>query len=244
MNCGHLFNGISGFGLAASWMNWINYMHCEIDPFCNKVMKKHFPNSIEHGDIKTVDFTVYRGIVDVITGGDPCQPSSRAGKRKGKEDGRYLWPEYRRCIEEIRPKIIVNENVPGTIENGILDEKINDLEALGYSWWPPIIIPASATGAPHRRDRVWLVAYLDIFGQQGGEQGVCEVEKKRYGSENSFAMERTQGWLRNDIPASTLMRMDDGIPNGLDRVAALGNSILPQIAFELFKIINSELLNK
>lgn len=155
----HLFNGIGGFGLAAHWMGWVNVMHCEIDPFCNRVMNYHFPNSYQHEDIRTTDFTIWRGRIDLITGGDPCQPSSVAGKRKGKEDERYLWPEYYRAVKEIRPRWIVNENVPGTVSNGILDQKISDLEDAGYSWWAPFIIPASAVGAPHKRDRVWLVAY-------------------------------------------------------------------------------------
>lgn len=237
MKCGHLFNGIGGFALAASWMGWGNYMHCEIDPFCNKVMKKHFPNSIEHGDIKTTDFTVYRGIIDVLTGGDPCQPSSLAGKRKGHEDQRYLWPEYFRAIEEIQPAIIVNENVPGTISNGILDEKISNLEAIGYSWWPPFIIPASASGAPHKRDRVWLVAYSDSIRRKRREQRMQEIAPQGYGKENSFTMERAASWLRNDIPSSTFMRMDDGIPNGLQRIKSLGNSIVPQVAYQIFEVI-------
>lgn len=217
-------------------------MHCEIDPFCNQVMKKHFPNSIQHGDIKTTDFTVYRGIIDICTGGDPCQPSSLAGKRKGHEDQRYLWPENFRAIKEILPTVIVNENVPGTISNGILDEKIGNLETIGYSWWPPFVIPASASGAPHKRDRVWLVAYSDSIRLERREQRMQKMEEKRYGKENSFTMERTDSWLRNDIPSPSFMRMDDGIPNGLQRIKALGNSINPFIAFELFKLIDQYLL--
>jgi len=161
MKCGHLFNGISGFGLAASWMGWENYMHCEIDPFCNKIMKKHFPNSIEHGDIKTTDFTIYRGIIDVLTGGFPCQPYSAAGKRKGESDNRNLWPEMLRAIYEIQPTWIVGENVRGIInwDGGVAFNKIQfDLEIEGYEILP-FLLPACSIGASHQRERVWFVAY-------------------------------------------------------------------------------------
>jgi DNA (cytosine-5)-methyltransferase 1 len=239
MRCGHLFNGVGGFALSASWMGWENVFHCEIDEFCNKVMAKNFPDSIQHGDIKTTDFTIYRGRIDLITGGDPCQPSSRAGKKKGKKDERYLWPEYRRCIEEIRPAFIVNENVVGTIENGILDEKVNDLEALGYSWWPPLIIPASAMGANHQRERVWLVAYSNSNGIQRCWDGE-NIEKNRQGwssgPEDLFNQKQfTRGFESES--ESELIRADDGVPDWLYRVKACGNAISPPISYELFKMI-------
>src|SRR5689334_17677896 len=101
MRCGHLFNGIGGFQLAAHWMGWENVFHCEIDNFCNKVVKKHFPYSICHGDIKAQNWGGYSGTIDLLTGGFPCQPISKAGKRRGEKDVRWLWPEYKRCITEI-----------------------------------------------------------------------------------------------------------------------------------------------
>lgn len=160
MKCGHLFNGIGGFGLAASWMGWENVMHCEIDPFCNKVMNYHFPNSYQHEDIRTTDFTIWRGELDLITGGFPCQPYSAAGKRKGKEDDRHLWPEMLRAIREIQPGWIVGENVRGlTNWNGglVFDEVQADLETEGYEVLP-FLLPAAGVNAPHRRDRIWFVA--------------------------------------------------------------------------------------
>lgn len=239
MRCGHLFNGIGGFALAASWMGWENIFHCEIDEFCNKIMTKNFPYSIQHGDIKTTDFSIYRGRIDLVTGGDPCQPSSRAGKKKGKKDERYLWPEYRRCIKEIQPAFIVNENVVGTIENGILDEKISDLEALGYSWWPPLIIPASAVGANHQRERVWLVAHSNSNGIQGYRNRE-NFEKNRQGREDSQKdlfnqKEFTRGYSSES--ESELIRADDGISDWIHRVKSCGNAISPQVAFEIFKMI-------
>lgn len=179
MRCGHLFNGISGFGLAAHWMGWTNVMHCEIDPFCNKVMSHHFPNSHQHEDIRTTDFTIWRGRIDLITGGFPCQPYSTAGKRKGKEDDRHLWPEMLRAIREIQPGYVVGENVRGlTNWNGglVFDEVQADLEAEGYEVLP-FLLPAAGVGAPHRRDRIWFVAHAIGNGHEradGFRKDRCE----------------------------------------------------------------------
>lgn len=187
MNCGHLFNGIGGFALAAHWMGWNNVMHCEIDPFCNKVMKHHFPNSYQHEDIRTTDFTIWRGNLDLITGGFPCQPYSTAGKRKGKDDDRHLWPQMLRAIREIQPSWIVGENVRGlTNWNGglVFDEVQADLEAEGYEVLP-FLLPAAGINAPHRRDRIWFVAHANSGGfsrhNSVGEDR-CE-EKKNEGAE-------------------------------------------------------------
>jgi DNA (cytosine-5)-methyltransferase 1 len=91
-----LFSGIGGFDLAAEWAGWTNAFNCEIDPFCRKILKYHFPDAEQYGDIRTADFAVWRDRIDVLTGGFPCQPFSLAGKRKGTEDDRYLWPEMLR----------------------------------------------------------------------------------------------------------------------------------------------------
>jgi DNA (cytosine-5)-methyltransferase 1 len=182
MNCGHLFNGIGGFALAAHWMGWKNIMHCEIDPFCNKVMNYHFPNSYQHEDIRTTDFTIWRGKLDLITGGFPCQPYSTAGKRKGKEDDRHLWPQMLRAIREIQPSVVVGENVRGlTNWNGglVFDEVQADLEAEGYEVLP-FLLPAAGVGSPHRRDRIWFIAYANSIAgalpiQQWGQGKTCDI---------------------------------------------------------------------
>ena len=115
MTHGSLFSGIGGFDLAASWMGWKNAFHCEIDEFCSRVLKYHFPDSEHYGNIKTTDFTRWRGKIDVLSGGFPCQPFSLAGRRRGAEDDRYLWPEMLRAVREIRPTWIVGENVDGIL---------------------------------------------------------------------------------------------------------------------------------
>lgn len=167
---GSLFNGIGGFQIAAEWAGWENIMSCEIDKFCNKVTKYWFPKCIQHEDIRTTYFTIYKGKIDVLTGGFPCQPYSVAGKRKGKEDGRHLWPEMLRAIQEIQPAWVVGENVFGLVNwNGglVFEEVQSDLEAAGYEV-QPFILPAAGLNAPHKRYMVWFVAYSTGERLEGG----------------------------------------------------------------------------
>jgi DNA (cytosine-5)-methyltransferase 1 len=161
MKHGSLFSGIGGFDLAAEWMGWENIFHCEWNDFGKKVLNYYWPKAISYHDITKTDFTIHRGQIDILTGGFPCQPYSAAGKRLGKEDSRHLWPEMLRAIREIRPAWIVGENVHGLINwnEGVVFEEVQaDLEKEGYEV-QPIIIPAASVNAPHRRDRVWFVAY-------------------------------------------------------------------------------------
>jgi DNA (cytosine-5)-methyltransferase 1 len=166
MRHGSLFSGIGGFDLAAEWCGWENVFHCEWNPFGQKVLKHHFPNSISYNDITKTDFTIHRGTIDIISGGFPCQPYSSAGKRLGKEDERHLWPEMLRAIREIQPSWVVGENVRGlTNWNGgmVFDEVQSDLETQGYEVLP-FLLPAAALNAPHRRDRIWFIAYSNSYG--------------------------------------------------------------------------------
>lgn len=136
-------------------------MSSEIDPYCNYVTKQHYPNCIQHHDIRTTDFTLYRGLIDIVTGGFPCQPFSVAGEQQGTEDPRYLWPEMFRGIREIAPRWAVCENVYGLVSwNGglVFDKVQTDLESIGYEV-AKYVLPAAGVNAPHRRDRVWFVAF-------------------------------------------------------------------------------------
>jgi DNA (cytosine-5)-methyltransferase 1 len=153
-----LFSGIGGFALAARWMGWETVQFVEIDKFCQAVLKKNFGDVPIHGDIKTFDGKPFRGTIDILTGGDPCQPHSVAGLGKGTSDDRFLWPEMFRIAQELNVPWIVNENVSGSIANGVLDLKIDDLESVGYTC-QPYCLPAESVGALHQRERVWLVAY-------------------------------------------------------------------------------------
>jgi DNA (cytosine-5)-methyltransferase 1 len=163
MKHGSLFSGIGGFDLAADWMGWENIFHCEIAEFPRKILNHYWPNADCHEDIKKTDFTKYRGTVDIISGGFPCQPYSAAGKRLGKEDDRHLWPEMLRVIWEVKPQWVVGENVRGLLNwNGgmVFHEVCADLENIGYEV-QAFIIPASGINAPHQRERLWIVAHTD-----------------------------------------------------------------------------------
>lgn len=192
---GSLFSGIGGPEIAAEIMGWKNMFHCEINPFGRKILDYWFPNSKSYEDITKTNFTEWRGKINVLTGGFPCQPFSCAGQRKGAEDDRYLWPEMLRAIREIQPDWVVGENVAGILSMvqpgsetalgreeslfGEVDRKrilhrqeyvvetvCNDLEREGYSV-QPVVIPACAVGAPHRRDRVFFIAHRADAGVKG-----------------------------------------------------------------------------
>lgn len=188
-----LFSGLGAPELVASWLGWQNVFHCEISDFCNTVLNYWFPNSIGYEDIKKTDFSEWRGRVDVLTGGFPCQPFSAAGKRLGADDNRYLWPEMLRAIREIQPTFIVGENVAGILsmvqpgsavkvgcEASLFDASDNvyrkeqqfvteticsDLEREGYSV-QAFVIPACSVGAPHKRNRVWFIAHRPDAGTE------------------------------------------------------------------------------
>lgn len=183
-----LFEGIGGFSLAARWMGWETLAWCEWNEFGQKVLRYHFPEAEGFGDITKTDFTKYANRIDIVTGGFPCQPFSVAGKRKGTEDERHLWPEMLRAIGEIQPSWVVGENVIGLINwNGglVFDQVQTDLEAQGYEVFA-YVLPACAKNAPHRRDRVWFVAYsvsnghrLRILGEDRPTQGESPVEPQQ-----------------------------------------------------------------
>lgn len=156
-----LFSGIGGFAIAAEsvWED-VEHIFCDNDSFSQAVLKKHWPNAKIHGDIKQLSGEEI-GTVDIVTGGFPCQPFSAAGKRRGTEDDRHLWPEMLRIIRETTPTWVIGENVGGllTWDGGVVfDQVCTDLEAEGYEVWP-FLIPACSIGAPHKRDRVWIVAH-------------------------------------------------------------------------------------
>lgn len=183
MKHGSLFSGIGGFDLAAEWMGWENIFHCEWNEFGQKVLKHHFPKSISYADITKTDFTIHRGKIDILTGGFPCQPYSVAGKQRGKEDERHLWPEMLRAIREIQPSWVVGENVLGILNwNGglVFDEVQAELEAEGYEV-QTYVLPAASVNAPHKRDRVWFVANrsserCDNWSNHREERQVCNNE--------------------------------------------------------------------
>ena len=156
-----LFTGIGGLDIAAEWAGFKTVGQCEWADYPTKVLEKHWPDVPRWRDIRTLtkeDFYERTGMrtIDLISGGFPCQPFSVAGKRRGRDDDRYLWPEMCRVIEELRPRGVIGENVAGIV-NMALDTVLSDLEGIGYTC-QAFIIPACAVDAPHRRDRVCIVA--------------------------------------------------------------------------------------
>ena len=205
-----VFSGIGGPEVAATMLGWENLFHCEINPFGRQVLDYWYPNSKSYEDITTTDFTEWRGRVDVLTGGFPCQPFSYAGRRRGAEDDRYLWPSMYRAIDEIQPTWVVAENVAGILtmveqgevskvagtatlfdafddlrgrfelrETFTLQRICTDLESHGYAV-QPVLVPACAVGAPHRRDRVFIVARreggLRASGTAEGERSHDDIQ--------------------------------------------------------------------
>ena len=294
-----LFSGIGGFALAAGWAGFRTVVFCEIEPFCQEVLKARFgavadtgdtrlqrdeqrqtpksgrvgsqesitelyQNPILIPDIRDFDGSRFRGTT-LLTGGFPCQPFSCAGKRWGKEDDRHLWPEMLRVISEARPTWVVGENVAGIV-NMELEQVCLDLEGEGYEV-QPIIIPACAVNAPHRRDRVWIVA-----NSRNGSGGTGRIQNP---GENSGAMgqrassiidstdsdapdteitelnrgRRTwsgrkgptdNGWDTPwlEVALRTCVRgIHDGLPRRVDRLKALGNAIVPQVVYQIIKEI-------
>jgi DNA (cytosine-5)-methyltransferase 1 len=182
-----LFSGIGGFSLGLERAGMTTVAFCEIEPFCRAVLRKHWPEVPIYEDIRTLSADVLErdGIaVDAICGGFPCQDLSHAGKRAGLEGERSgLWGEYRRLIGELRPRFVIVENVPGLLSLG-MGTVLGDISALGYNAvWD--CVPASAVGAPHRRDRVWIVAFApgarlqerDRTGASAAGQPLSEPER-------------------------------------------------------------------
>jgi DNA (cytosine-5)-methyltransferase 1 len=171
---GSLFAGIGGFDLAARWMGWRTAWVSEIDPFACQVLAHHFPDAPNHGDITQIDFTTVEP-VDVLVGGFPCQDISNAGKQAGIEGARSgLWFHYARAIRELRPRYVVVENVAALTNRG-LDRVLGSLAEIGYdAEWG--CFGAADVGAPHKRDRLWLLAYPHreqqqyVFGGRGVER--------------------------------------------------------------------------
>jgi DNA (cytosine-5)-methyltransferase 1 len=293
MKHGSLFSGIGGFDLAAQWMGWENVFHCEWMEFPRKVLEYYFPNADSLIDICKTDFKKYANTIDILTGGFPCQPFSMAGKRKGTDDERYLWGEMLRAVQEIKPQFVIAENVFGitNIDGGLVFEQVClDLETEGYEV-QPFIIPACAKNAPHRRDRVWFVAYRISKGLEGCTSKRIQTVK---GGKNGFqdgissgnvhdgfiantngtrvqgqsintrtSKEIRQGWQSftqtwnkwnigrwQEFPTEPpICGGNDGLPTKLDGITlskwraesikGYGNAIVPQVAYEIFKQLES-----
>lgn len=233
-----LFTGIGGLDLAAEWAGFQTVGQCEWADYPTKILEKHWPDMPRWRDIRTLtkeDFYERVGLqtVDIISGGFPCQPFSVAGKRKGENDDRFLWPEMLRVIKEIRPTWVVGENVAGFINMG-LDTALSDLEAEEYTA-KAFVLPACSVGAFHRRDRIFIVANINVERMEGS----CEKQilGKSHIQNGQISKPFSDAEKRFDTYQSRLCRSLYGIPNGVDRIKCLGNAVVPQQAYPIFKAI-------
>jgi len=272
---GSLFAGIGGFDLGLERAGWECRWQVEIDPFCQRVLAKHWPDVARYGDVRAVASETcaladprrgngdgwaavqagngvpdWKGhadgaqavgaaeccgcrsciaTVDLICGGFPCQPVSVAGKRLAQADERWLWPEFARVVRALRPRFVLVENVPGLLVRGFGDV-VGDLATCGYdAEWD--CIPASAVGAPHRRDRVWLVARHEGSETPDRCGAVGDADKS---SADPYAEGRgprraasEPGWWATE---PSVGRVAHGVPARVDRLRSLGNAIVPQVA--------------
>jgi len=257
---GSLFAGIGGFDLGLERAGMTCRWQVEIDPFCQRVLAKHWPEVRRYGDVRKCGKHNLES-ADLIVGGFPCQPYSVAGRRRGAEDDRNLWPEFLRIVKGLRPTWILAENVPGIVSL-YLDTVLSDLESENYACWT-FNIPACAFGAPHRRYRIFIVAHANQqrLAQRQGQRSNAQAQQppsfgagdkgrnvahapcqSRDGSDNNRGGqsrplsefgdcgEKTRsfgGWWSVE-PA--VGRVADGVPHRVDRLRALGNAVVPQVA--------------
>lgn len=227
-----LFSGIGGFSLGLERTGGFETVaFCEIEPFCRRVLAKHWPEVPCYHDVRELSADRLRadGIaVDVICGGFPCQDISSAGKRAGLEGERSgLWREYARLIGELRPRFAFVENVADLLSRGMGDV-LSALASLGYdAVWD--CIPASYIGAPHDRDRVWIVAYADGDGFSAelyirALRGFAACASRR---RDAHGLDLAEVGPWSALP--DVLRVDYGLPGTLDRLGVLGNAVVPQI---------------
>ena len=227
MRFGSLFSGVGGFDLGLERAGHECVWQVEIDPFCRRVLEKHWPDVPKYKDVRDVKGGEVAE-VDFLCGGFPCQPVSLAGKGLADLDDRWLWPEFARLVREIRPRYVVVENVPGLLVRGMGDV-LGDLASLGYdAEWD--CLPAATFGAPQRRDRVFIVAYPNTVGwSRGAERHVIpsgRLEPPRRHDVDGLDLVECGPWSSLPHPVS----VDYGTPGIVGALSAYGNAVVPQVA--------------
>lgn len=230
-------NAIDGFAYAAKLLEMEVCWQVEIELAYHRYLNKNYPDSQKH---RYDGYVGKRNLqpVDIICGGDPCQPHSYSGIRKGMSDDRYRWPEMFRIIRELRPNWVVNENVVGTISNMVLDQKIADLESIGYSC-QAFVLPAVATNAVHVRKRVFLIAHSNVRGWTGT---LCydKISINRAFEKANPLDSQGNPFLQfqQSVGEPAVFPVDDGISDRILRLGAAGDSIISTIPIILLGAIN------
>lgn len=255
-----LFSGIGGLDLAFEWAGGMVAAMCEIEPYCRKVLQKHWPDVPVFEDVRRLRAEDV-GAVDVIYGGFPCQPFSVAGNQKGRDDDRYLWPEFSRLVGELKPRWVVGENVPGILHLAA-DDVCQDLERQGYKVgiWD---YEAAAVGTPHRRERFFFVAHANSerlynpdeprnLQMQKAKGTAAQLERPSstpIANSDSAGREKPQQPVPAPAKYSTandicgwgaepgVGRVAHGVPHRVDRLRGLGNAVVPQQTYPVFKAI-------
>ena len=246
MNHLDLFSGIGGFSLGLERVGFKTIGFCEVDPYCRLLLQKHWKGVTIHNDIKKLEAKDIKEPIDILTGGFPCQPYSVAGKQKGTDDNRYLWPDMFRVIKEVKPTFVIAENVRGiiNIQDGMVFETVcSDLESEGFEI-QTFIIPAAGVGAPHKRERVWIVGYSKHNGSlttkierrnnkindraEEGKNTTLEPERTSRSRDNEI-MENSRRTLRQG--ASIREKNEDEIrKEDADKFKRSGSSSEPDVA--------------
>lgn len=236
LTVGSLFSGIGGLDLGLERAGMQVIWQSEIDPYACKVLSKHWPEVVNHGDIKKINWEEIER-PNVICGGYPCQPFSTAGKRRGEEDPRHLWPWVREAISQLRPDYAILENVRGHLSMGGLSV-VAELASIGYDCeWR--VVSAASVGANHRRDRIIIVAYPN---------GVS-VDDSNFNRSNSqtlrepptvFSFARGSSYSRTGeqwFSEPDVGRVANGVPSRVDRLRGLGNAVVPQVAEVIGRLV-------
>ena len=237
-----LFSGIGGFSYGLEKTGFQTVAFCEMDKYCKLVLQKHWKGTKIYSDVKEITKERLEAdgveLPEIITGGFPCQPFSIAGKQKGTNDDRHLWPEMFRIIKELKPRWVIGENVRGivNIQDGVVFETVcTDLESEGYEV-QAFNIPAAGVGAPHRRERIWIVANSRRTLRQGSsirEKNENETRKEDADQHQRSSSTSWGSWsFEPDVG-----RVAHGVPGRAHRLRALGNSIVPKIAEEIGRAI-------
>lgn len=231
LTVGSLFSGIGGLELGLERAGMRVVWQVERDPYCLRILARHWPDAFRHDDIRTAGAHNLEP-VDLVCGGYPCQPFSIAGLKKGTDDERHLWPEFARILRELRPTYALLENVPNHLALGFGDV-LRDLADIGYdAEWE--VLPAGAFGAHHLRSRLFVFAHLP--------NALCRGLQRQWpATKGPWTRQQLEGLvqteLRLSVPAGKSGGISDGVPNRSHRLRALGNAVVPQVAEYIGRLI-------